>query len=37
MTYNEQKRELDPRMIIMGLGYATCFLVAIGWIATLVL
>lgn len=35
MTYNEQKLELDPAMIILGLGYATALLVAIGWIATL--
>ena len=37
MTYNEQKPKLDPRMIIMCLGYATGLLVAIGWVATLVL
>jgi len=37
MTYNEQKQELDPRTIIMGLGYVTSLLVAVGWIATLVL
>ena len=37
MTYNKQQPKLDPEMIIMGLGYATSLLVAIGWIATLVL
>ncbi len=37
MTYNKQKPKLDPEMIIMGLGYATSLLVAIGWVATLVL
>ncbi len=37
MTYNKQQPKLDPEMIIMGLGYATSLLVAIGWVATLVL
>ncbi len=37
MTHNVQKQDLDPQMIIMGLGYATSLLVAIGWVATLVL
>ncbi len=37
MTCNEKKQELDPRTIIMGLGYATSLLVAIGWVATLAL
>ena len=37
MTYNEKKPNLDPQTIIMGLGYATSLLVAIGWIATLML
>jgi hypothetical protein len=37
MTYNEHKPKLDLRMIIMGLGYATILLVAIGWLATLIL
>ena len=33
MTYNEQKLELDPTLIILGLGYASALLVAIGWVA----
>lgn len=37
MTYHNQKLELDSQMIILGLGYATGLLVAIGWVATLVL
>lgn len=34
MTYDEQKPDLDPTLIIMGLGYACTLLVAIGWVAT---
>jgi hypothetical protein len=34
MTYDDQKLDLDPAMIILGLGYATALLVIIGWIAT---
>lgn len=37
MTYDEQKPELDPTMIILGLGYATSLLVLVGWIASSVL
>jgi len=37
MTYNEQKPELDAQMIILGLGYATSLIVAIGWVATLII
>ena len=37
MTYDEQNLELDAQMIILGLGYATSLIVAIGWVATLVL
>jgi hypothetical protein len=37
MTYDEQKLELGPQIIILGLGYATSLIVAIGWVATLVL
>jgi len=37
MTYNAQEQDIHPRSIIMGLGYATSLLVAIGWVATLVL
>jgi hypothetical protein len=35
MTYDEQKQDLDPTIIIMGLGYASALLVIIGWVATL--
>ena len=37
MTYNEQQPELDSAMIILGLGYASSLLMAVGWVATLVL
>ncbi|MBT8101463.1 MAG: hypothetical protein KJO95_00755 [Gammaproteobacteria bacterium] len=37
MTYDEQKPDLDPATILLSLGYATSLIVAIGWIATLVL
>ncbi len=37
MTYNEQKLELGSEMVILGLGYATSLIVAIGWVASLVL
>jgi hypothetical protein len=36
MTFNEQKQEIDAQMIILGFGYATVILVAVGWVATLV-
>jgi hypothetical protein len=36
MTYNEQKQDIDPQMIVLALGYATSIIVAIGWVATLV-
>ena len=35
MTYDEQKQDLDPTLIILGLGYASTLLVIIGWVATL--
>lgn len=35
MTFDEQKLDLDPAMIILGLSYATALMVAIGWVATL--
>jgi len=35
MTYDEQKQDLDPTIIILGLGYATALMVIIGWVATL--
>jgi hypothetical protein len=34
MTYDEQKLDLDPTLIILGLGYACIMLVVIGWVAT---
>ena len=34
MTYDEQKLDLDPTLIILGLGYACALLVVIGWIAS---
>jgi hypothetical protein len=37
MTYNEQELKLDSEMIILGLGYATSLIVAIGWVASLIL
>jgi hypothetical protein len=35
MTYDEQKQDLDPTIIILALGYASALLVIIGWVATL--
>jgi hypothetical protein len=35
MTYDEQNQDLDPTIIILGLGYATALMVIIGWVATL--
>ena len=37
MTYDDQRNELDPVSIVLGLGYATSLIVLIGWLATLVL
>jgi hypothetical protein len=40
MTYNERNNEhldIDPSMIILGIGYATSLCVAIGWVATFVI
>jgi hypothetical protein len=35
MTYNENHNlDIDPAMIILGLGYATCLLVTIAWVAS---
>jgi hypothetical protein len=34
MTYDEQKLDLDPTLIILGLGYACALLVVIGWVAS---
>ena len=33
--YNEHL-SIDPAMIVLGLGYATSLLLAIGWVATYV-
>lgn len=35
MTYDEQNQDLDPTMIILGLGYASALMLIIGWVATL--
>lgn len=35
MTYDEQKQDIDPTIIILALGYASALLMAIGWVATL--
>ena len=35
MTYDEQKQDLDPTIILLGLGYASLLLIAIGWVASL--
>jgi len=35
MTYDEQNQDLDPMIIILGLGYAAALLALIGWVATL--
>jgi len=35
MTYDEQEQDLDPTIIILGLGYASALLLIIGWVATL--
>lgn len=37
MTYddqNDQNLDIDPAMILLGLGYATSLCVLIGWVAT---
>ena len=36
MTREERHLELDAQLVILGLGYATTLLVAIGWLVTLV-
>ena len=35
MNHEGQKLDIDATMILMGLGYASSLLVAIGWVATL--
>ncbi len=40
MTYDENQTtnlDIDPAMIIMGLGYATALIVFIGWVASFTL
>ena len=37
MTFDEQNNEhldIDPALILLGLGYATTLCVAVGWAAT---
>ena len=37
MTYDENQNtnlDIDPAMLILGVGYATCLLVLIGWVAS---
>jgi len=36
MTYNEnQNLDIDPAMIILGLGYATTLVVLVAWVASI--
>ena len=40
MNYSERNNEhldIDPSMILLGIGYATILFVAIGWVATFTL
>jgi hypothetical protein len=40
MTYDENNNsnlDIDPAMVILGLGYATSLLVVIGWAASFVI
>lgn len=32
MTLDNQNLDIDPAMILLGLGYAAALLVAIGWV-----
>jgi hypothetical protein len=37
MTYDKNQNpnlDIDPAMIILGLGYATTLIVIVGWVAT---
>ena len=34
MTHNDQRLDIDATLILLALGYASTFLVAIGWVAT---
>lgn len=37
MTSDDQNNlDIDPSMIVLGLGYVTCLFVAIGWMASFV-
>jgi hypothetical protein len=36
MTYNENHNlDIDPAMIILGLGYATTLMVLVAWVASI--
>jgi hypothetical protein len=35
MTFDEQKQDMDPTIILLGLGYASILLITIGWVAGL--
>ena len=35
MNHEGQKLDIDSTMILLGLGYASSLLIAIGWVATL--
>jgi preprotein translocase subunit Sec61beta len=40
MTYDENQNsnlDIDPAMVVLGLGYATSLLVVIGWVASFVI
>jgi preprotein translocase subunit Sec61beta len=40
MTYDENQNtnlDIDPAMLIMGVGYATSLIVLIGWVASFTL
>jgi len=40
MTFDEQNNEnldIDPALILLGLGYATILCIAVGWAATWVI
>lgn len=34
MTNNNEHLDIDPGMIILGIGYVTSLFVAVGWLAT---
>ena len=38
MTYDENQNtnfDIDPTMILLGLGYATSLIVLVGWVASI--